>query len=378
MEHFSSTDDMRALKGQLTSRWRWEVNASQFADNIKKSGFLNSIFQVCHFLMGEIVKIAGFLVAVKLHIEGKLTLGQVVGTTMLIPKVSSPLMGFVNAYFQYFTVRPTLIMLNDFVYSPIEPIDFDLPTAKGMELRGQIEFRNVSFSYDSAQKKTLKNVSFRIDPGEKVVVIGPSGSGKSSIASLMVGLHEPNVGQILIDDTAFEFYDLSAIRQSIGFVEQNGSLFAGTIQENIAWGDSEPDIERVQKCASIAEIDEEILSKPGGYMFPIQHGGLGVSEGQKQRILLARALYRNPSLLILDESTSHLDPISEERIINRLMEIYKEKTILFFTHRVHLSLKADKVLYLEDGELKEWGPHGELISHRKSYYDFYSMHLSLG
>lgn len=378
MEHFTSTDDMRSLKGQLTSRWRWELNAQQSSVNIKKSGFVNSIFQVLHFLTGEIVKIVSFLVAVKLYMDSQLSLGQVVGTTMLIPKVSSPLMGFVSSYFQFFSIRPTLIMLNDLIYAPVEPIEIDTSKNKDMPLRGQIEFRDVSFSYDSTQKKTLKNVSFKIEPGEKVVIIGPSGSGKSSVASLVAGLYEPNSGQILIDDTAFEFFSLSSLRAAIGFVEQDGSLFAGTIQENIAWGDPEPDIERVQRCATVAEIDEEILGKPGGYMFPIQHGGLGVSEGQKQRLLLARALYRNPSMLILDESTSHLDPISEERIINRLLEMYKDKTILFFTHRVHLSLKADKVLYIEDGSLKEMGKHKELIENRQNYYEFYSLHLSLG
>lgn len=379
MEHFTSTDDMRSLKGQLTSRWRWELNAQQSSANIKKSGMLNSIFQISHFLTGEIVKIFSFLIAVKLYLDSEISLGQVVGTTLLVPKVSQPLMGFVSSYFQYFSIRPVLVMMNDLIYAPVEPIEFiEKNHAKEVPLRGQIEFRNVNFSYDSTQKQTLKNVSFKIEAGEKIVILGPSGSGKSSIAALIAGLYDPNQGQILLDDTAFEFYNLMTIRSSIGFVEQDGSLFAGTIQENIAWGDPEPDIEFMQKCAAIAEIDEEILGKPGGYMFPIQHGGLGVSEGQKQRILLARALYRRPSVLILDEATSHLDPISEERIITRLLDLYRDKTILFFTHRVHLSMKADKVMYLEDGELREFGLHKDLIRGRNNYYEFYSLHLSLG
>lgn len=378
MEHFTSTDDMRSLKGQLTSRWRWELNSQQTANNIVRSGFFNSLFQILHFLMGEIVKIICFLVAVKLYVDNHLTLGQVIGTTMLIPKVSSPLQGFVSNYFQYFSVRPTLIMLNDLIYAPIEPIEIEASKKKEMPIRGQIEFRNVNFAYDLSQKNTLTDISFKVNSGEKVVIIGPSGCGKSSIASLISGLYEPNSGQILIDDTAFDFFNLSSLRGSIGFVEQDGSLFAGTIQENIAWGDPEPDIEKVQKCAVVAEIEEEILGKPGGYMFPLQHGGVGVSEGQKQRLLTARALYREPSMLILDESTSHLDPISEERIINRLIELYKNKTVLFFTHRIHLSLKADRVFYVEDGRLMEAGTHEELIAKRGLYYDFYSMHLSLG
>ncbi len=378
MEHFTSTDDMRALKGQLTSRWRWQLSAQQGARNLRKSGVYNAIFQICHFLMGEIVKIICFLVAVKLYLDGQLTLGQVVGTSLLVPKVSSPLQNFVSTYFQYFSVRPTLVMVNDLIYGPVEPVDMGEPHEQELPLRGNIEFRDVSFAYDPTQEPTLRNISFRIKAGEKIAIIGPSGSGKSSIANLLTGLYEASGGHILIDDTAIELFDLSSLRKAIGFVEQDGVLFAGSIQENIAWGDPEPEVERVQRAAAMAEIEEEILAKPGGYAFPIQHGGVGVSEGQKQRMLIARAIYQNPSIMILDEATSHLDPISEERVISRMMDKFKDKTVLFFTHRVHLTMKADRVLYVEDGKLMEIGTHNELIANRSKYYEFFLLHLSLG
>jgi len=379
MEHFTSLDDMRALKGQLTSRWRWELSAEQGAKNIRQSGFLNAVFQVCHFLMGEIVKILCFLLAVKLYLEGQMTLGQVVGTSLLVSKVSSPLQNFVSTYFQYFSVRPTLVMINDLIYAPVEPVDLEASGAKQEQpLKGQIEFRNVSFAYDPTQEETLEKISFLVKPGEKIAVVGPSGSGKSSIANLLTGLYEASSGQILIDDTSIDFFNLSALRGSVGFVEQDGVLFAGTIQENIAWGDPEPDVERVQRAAALAEIEEEILAKPGGYSFPIQHGGVGVSEGQKQRLLIARAMYQNPSILIMDEATSNLDPISEDRVINRVFDRFKDKTVIFFTHRVHLTMRADRVFYVEDGRLLEVGTHNELIQKRDKYYEFFILHLSLG
>jgi len=376
MEHFTSAEDMKSLKGQLTTRWRWEILAASAAKNIKQLGVVNALFQVIHFVVAEGVKIFCLLIALKMYTEGALSLGQVIGTSFLVPKIFSPLQMLSTNFFQYLSIRPTLSMINDFIYAPVELLD-DEPVASNQEkLMGGIEFQNVEFSYDL--NPTLKSVNFRINPGEKVVILGPTGSGKSAIANLMAGLYEPNAGSVVLDGRRADQWPLSFIRSSFGLVSQEGSLFGGTIVENIALGDSSPDFEKVQRVAEIVEMDDEILAKPGGYDFVLQPGGLGVSEGQKQRLLIARALYHDPSILLFDEATSYLDPSLEKRIVERVLRLYHEKTIVFITHRTHLATRVDKVLYLEAGKLAEGGHHQDLISHGQRYYDFYVSHLGVG
>ncbi|MBL7543217.1 MAG: ATP-binding cassette domain-containing protein [Bdellovibrionaceae bacterium] len=376
MEHFTSAEDMKSLKGQLTTRWRWELLATSAAKNLKQLGIINALFQVMHFVVAEGVKIFCLLIALKFYTEGSLSLGQVIGTSFLIPKIFSPLQMLTTNFFQYLSIRPTLSMINDFIYSPVELLDETEVNTNQEKLMGGIEFQDVYFSYDL--NPTLKGVSFRINPGEKIVIVGPTGSGKSAIANLMAGLYEPSLGQVVLDGYRSDQWPLAFIRSSFGLVSQEGSLFGGTIIENIALGELTPDFEKVQRVTEIVEMDEEILAKPGGYDFVLQPGGLGVSEGQKQRLLIARALYKDPSILLFDEATSYLDPSLEKRIVERVLRLYREKTIVFITHRTHLATKVDKVFYLENGSLKEGGSHHELITYRQRYYRFYVSHLGLG
>ena len=379
VEHFTSNEGMKALKGQLTARWRWDVNAVLEMFNMKKSGQLNASFQILHFFVGEMAKILTFLAAVRFYLQGQMSLGQVVGTSMLVPKVTQPLQEMISTYYQYFSVRPILARMNDIIYAPVEPIDLN-EKKPGLEIpfQGNIRFENVSFSYDSAREKTLNGVNFSIKAGEKVAFIGPSGSGKSSIASLLSDLTQVDTGEIYIDDKEIGSYNLGALRNSIGVVEQDGMLFGGTIRENIGWGESQHEIDRIQVAAKQAEIEDEILAKPGGFSAMIAAGGVGVSEGQKQRLLIARMLYKNPSILVLDEATCHLDPIAEEKVISRILKLYKERTVIFFTQRIHLTMKADRIFYIEEGRVVESGTHDELIKRRQKYFEFFILHLSLG
>jgi ABC-type bacteriocin/lantibiotic exporter with double-glycine peptidase domain len=376
LEHFTSAEDMKSLKGQLTTRWRFELLANSAAKNLKRVGLVNSLFQVIHFVVAEGVKIFCLLIALKLYTEGKLSLGQVIGTSFLVPKIFSPLQMLTTNFFQYLSIRPTLSMINDFIYSPVELLDEAEVSTNQDKLMGGIEFQNVDFFYDL--NPTLKGISFKINPGEKVVILGPTGSGKSAIANLMACLYEPNSGNVVLDGRRSDQWPLSFIRSSFGSVSQEGSLFGGSIVENISLGDQTPDLEKIQRVAEIVEMDDEILAKPGGYDFALQPGGLGVSEGQKQRLLIARALYKDPTILVFDEATSYLDPSLEKRIVERVLRLYADKTIVFITHRTHLATKVDKVLYLENGQLAEGGSHRDLITQGQKYYDFYVSHLGLG
>lgn len=383
VEHFTASDDMKTLKGLLTARWRWELAADKSASNMKKSGKLNAIFQLFHFLFGELVKIVCFLAAVRFYLKGEMSLGQVVGTSLLVPKVSQPVQALVASYFQYFSIRPIMQRLNDIIYAPVELNNLKNSKLAKIEevpkLTGSIAFKNVSFNYDlNSDRIALSNINFTIQAQEKIAIVGPSGCGKSSIASLLNGLYEPTDGEIMIDGKNINDLSLELLREQIFVVEQEGDLFAGTIQENIALGDPTPNVDRVQMAAKLSELEEEILAKPGGFSSPLQHGGAGVSEGQKQRLLIARAIYKNPSVLVMDEATSHLDPIAEERVLEHVFDYFKQKTIIFFTQRVHLTMKCDRVFYVENGKVVEAGSHKDLIAKQGKYYQFFIMHLSLG
>jgi ABC-type bacteriocin/lantibiotic exporter with double-glycine peptidase domain len=307
-----------------------------------------------------------------------MSLGQVLGTTLLVGRVSGPISSVIGAYFNYFSVRPILAKLAEVIEASEDGIKEFTPTVTN-EFKGDIQFHDVNYSYKTnSDVPTLKNLNFHISAGQKIAIIGRSGSGKSTLAALMNGLLRPRVGEVLVDNLSLSSIDTKRIRNQISVVEQEGRLFSGTVTANIALGEEKPDIERVQWSASLAEIEEDILSKPGGFGSTLMYGGVGLSEGQKQRLLVARAIYKNPSILVLDEATSHLDPISEERLMDKVMREFQNKTVIFCTQRVHLALRADRVFFLENGQLMEMGSHYELVKKKGRYYNFYVAHLSLG
>lgn len=378
VEHFAGSESLRSLKAQLTSWWRWQSNSNQGRGNIKRSAIVQGAFELLTFMFGELVKIVCFVSAIGFYLRGEMTLGQVLGTTMLVGKVSAPIRGMVAAYFRFFSVRPLLLKLSEVIDAPVEQRKMT-GSRSDLALMGDVEFRNVDFSYQSSHRgRVLRGLNFSIEAGQKIAIVGRSGAGKTSLAMLINGLRAPVKGEVRIDDRSARELGPWVLRDQVALVEQEGSLFAGPILDNIAQGDSAPDVERAQWAARMAEIEEEILARPGGFSSPLLQGGVGLSEGQKQRLLIARAIYRNPSILVLDEATCHLDPISEERVMERIMSEFKRKTVILCTQRVHLAQRADRVLFIENGKLREEGTHQELIQKRDKYYRFFIAHLSLG
>ena len=232
---------------------------------------------------------------------------------------------------------------------------------KGSSFRGLIEFNNVSFSYVD-NEQVLNNISFKINPGESFAIVGPTGSGKTTITKLITKFYEVNTGNILIDGKDINHYALETLRSKIGVILQDVFLFADTIYNNITLFNDNITIENVENAAKELEIHDFINSLPGGYSFNVSERGTTLSAGQKQLIAFLRVLVNNPDILILDEATSSIDSYSEDLIKNATKKITKDKTSIIIAHRLSTIESADKIIYMENGKILETGNHKQLLS----------------
>lgn len=236
-------------------------------------------------------------------------------------------------------------------------------------LNGSIEFKNLSFSYPTREEITvLNNISFKAEPGQHIAVVGPSGAGKSTLTSLLFRFYHPTSGEILIDNKPIQDYSLTELRNQMAIVPQDVMLFGGSIRENIAYGKPDATDAEVAEAAEKANAKEFIEKFPEKYDTLVGERGVQLSGGQRQRIAIARAVLKDPSILILDEATSSLDSESEKLVQNALEKLMEGRTSIVIAHRLSTIRKADKILVLENGEIKEVGTHDELIAIESGIY----------
>lgn len=234
------------------------------------------------------------------------------------------------------------------------------------EFEGEIEFKDVRFSYDEKQE-VLKGISFKVNPGETVAIVGATGAGKSTIISLITRLYDINSGQILIDGKDLQDYELYNLRSHIGVVLQDVFLFHGSIFENLAFGDDSITLDKIKKAAEEIEVDGFIAQLPGGYDYVVSERGSSISLGQRQLLSFLRAYLSDPKILILDEATSSIDPESEKLIQKATEKITKNRTSIIIAHRLSTIEKADKIIVMEHGRIVEEGKHRELLE-KNGYY----------
>lgn len=240
------------------------------------------------------------------------------------------------------------------------------------KLRGEIVFKNVSFRYEEDQT-ILRNISFTIAPGQRVALVGASGAGKSSIASLILRLYDPQQGVIMIDGVNLKDYQRQSLRRQIGLVLQDSTLFGATIRENIAYGKPEATLAEIEMAARQAQAHDFITALPEGYDTVVGEMGCTLSGGQRQRIAIARALIKQPSILILDEPTSALDAESEAQVQEALNCLQQDKTTLVIAHHLAAIKDFDQILVLKNGEIVERGTHPELLNLKGYYYELYQL-----
>lgn len=299
-------------------------------------------------------------------ITGRLTMGEYVAFSGLIWTLSNPMrnVGTLINDLQRFMASASKII--EVYYS--RPFIADRADAKDMSghLRGDIEFKNVSFSYDKTE--VLKNISFKVKAGETVVIMGETGSGKTTLANLIPRLYDPSRGEVLVDGVNVRFIKLETLRKNIGMAMQDVLLWSDTIDGNIAFGDSDMPEEDIVSYAKAADADSFIGELSDGYDTIIGERGVGLSGGQKQRISLARALAIRPAILILDDTTSAVDLETEKTIQENLRNLDFKCTKIIIAQRISSAKYADKIIILKDGKISETGTHEELLKNENGYY----------
>ena len=243
------------------------------------------------------------------------------------------------------------------------------------DIRGQVTFERVSFTYASTSRPAVEDVSFQAEAGETIGIIGPTGSGKSTLMDLVPRFYDATSGRVKIDGTDVREIDPGRLRRAIAVVPQKALLFSGSILENLRWGDERASEEDVKKAACIACADEFVSAFPNGYETDLSQGGVNLSGGQKQRLSIARALVRKPRILILDDCTSALDANTEARVLQGIRQETADMTVLLISQRISTVMRADRILCLEDGRVKGFGSHSELLEQCAVYRAIYESQI---
>jgi ATP-binding cassette subfamily B protein len=300
---------------------------------------------------------------------GRLTVGELVAFNTYLAMLAWPMIafGWVTNLLQRGRASWNRMLDVLEAESPIDDRDVSRPDLTAGDVRGDIEFRHLSFGYTgpagdpAAARLILRDISLRIESGQTVAIIGRTGSGKSTLLALLARLHDPPPGTVFIDGTDVREIPLATLRGAIGFVPQEPFLFSDTIAENIAFGGPTLDDDRIRAVAAISRLAHDVVDFPDGYETRIGERGITLSGGQKQRTAIARALYTEPRILILDDAMSAVDTQTEHEILEGLREFRRGRTTLIVSHRVSTVRDADRIVVLADGQITEEGRHDELV-----------------
>ncbi len=304
--------------------------------------------------------------------KGNITAGNIAEFIVYLNMLAFPVisLGWVTSLIQRAAASQKRI--NEFLHETPEIISPDVPAT---HLNGKIEFNNVSFVYPDTGIRALKNVSFVANPGEMVAIIGRTGSGKSTIGNLMMRMYDTTGGSILVDDTPITDVNLDNYRAQIGFVPQEVFLFSDIISHNIAFSADVLDMPRVEQAAKDAAVYNNIIELDKGFETLIGERGVTLSGGQKQRVSIARAIVKQPQVLIFDDCLSAVDTRTEEEILSNLGRIMQGKTSVIISHRISTIKNADKILVLDNGEIIEQGTHSQLMDNKAAYFELYEKQL---
>jgi len=312
-------------------------------------------------------------------ISGRITVGGFVAFNTYMVQLTWPIiaLGWVINIFQRGTA--SMGRINEILIEKPEIEDTDAikaSTSKGLapsQIEGEVEFRHLNFAYNGTA--VLHDINLHIPAGSSLAIVGPTGSGKTTLVSLIPRIYDAEPGTVLIDGNPIRDYPIAALRRSLGFVPQETFLFSETVRENIAFGAEHAKDEEIRAAAAAASIAEDIENFPEQYRTLVGERGITLSGGQKQRTAIARAIIRNPRILILDDALSSVDTHTEDKILNHLREIMQGRTTIFISHRVSTVRNADRIAVLHAGRIVELGTHDELVARDGYYTDLYNKQL---
>ncbi|AOY78898.2 peptidase domain-containing ABC transporter [Moorena producens JHB] len=369
IEALSGVSTVKSTAVEQTVRWHWEELLNKEIKTSFDGQVISNRLQIFSNAIEAVVTTSLLWYGAWLVIQNQLTIGQLVAFNMLLGNIITPFQRLTVLWNQFQEVVIAMERINDVLDAEPEEDLLNQARQSLPSIQGHIAFDNVTFRYHpESDLNVLENLSFQVKPGQMVALVGRSGSGKTTISKLVLGLYPPTDGKVLIDGLDITSLSLGSLRSQVGVVDQDTFLFGGTIRENISLGHPAASLDEIIEAARLAGADEFIKQLPMGYETQIGEGGGTLSGGQRQRIAIARALLGNPKLLVLDEATSHLDAESERIIQQNLNQILKGRTTLVIAHRLSTVRNADLILVLDRGVLIESGTHQELMAKRGHYY----------
>ncbi len=350
VETLNGLETVNATGSGRLMRKRYEDALDNQADGGNKIRAMSMFIVNFAASVQQYAQVGAIFLGVYLIVDGQITQGALIGAVILGGRTMSPLSQLANTLSRVNGALTAYKSLSKLIGKSYNSASNLSPISRST-LKGEIEFKNVSFTFEGAKQATISDISFKIPAGQKIALVGKMGSGKSTLSKLIAGMIEPTSGSILIDGIDVRQIDPADVRKNVGVMLQESWLFSGTIRENIQMGFNEYDDEHILEICKVAGVDEFVGSHPKGYELEIKERGIGLSGGQKQAINLARSLIHKPDVLLLDEPTSSMDQGTEQKVVSSLRQFCKEKTMLIVTHRNPILAMVDRVFVMESGKI---------------------------
>ena len=377
-EFITSMQEIKLQDCEQRRRWEWEDTQADLFGVQMKSLKLQQTQEAGSIFINEVKNIIITVVAATAVIHGQMTLGMMLAVQYIIGQLNSPVEQLMNFFYSLQDVKISLERINEIHQMDDENGKESLLTSIEDKNEG-IDIKNIMFKYDPhALRKTIDDVSIHVPQGKVTAIVGASGSGKTTLIRLMLGYYPVLEGKINIGNTDINKLNKKWWRRQCGVVMQDGVIFSESIARNIAVDDGDIDKERLLKAAEIACIKDYVMALPLKFNTKIGRDGVGLSQGQKQRILIARAVYKNPDYIFLDEATNSLDANNERSIVENLDKFYKGKTVVIVAHRLSTVKNADQIVVIDHGKVVEVGNHESLTAKRGAYYNLVKNQLELG
>lgn len=377
-QFLTSMQEIKLQDCEQRRRWEWEDIQADLFHIQMKSLKLQQTQEAGSIFINELKNIIITVVSATAVINGSLTLGMMLAVQYIIGQLNSPIEQLMHFIYSIQDVKISLERINE-IHKKDNEEDFNRSRTDFNNESHDIELSNIDFKYDPhALSKTIEGVNIHIPEGKITAIVGASGSGKTTLIKLMLGYYPVMSGEITIAGHNISEYNLKWWRRQCGVVMQDGVIFSETIARNIAVDDGEIDEERLEVAAEIANVKDFVMALPLKFNTNIGRDGMGLSQGQKQRILIARAVYKNPKFIFLDEATNSLDASNERAIVENLDKFYKGKTVVVVAHRLSTVKNADHIIVLDKGKVVETGNHKSLTAKRGAYYNLVKNQLELG
>jgi ATP-binding cassette subfamily B protein len=376
MELINGMQEIKLFNAELQKRWGWEhIQARLFKVEVKSLA-LEQTQGIGSNFINEIKNILITIFSAKLVIDGQITLGMMLSISYIIGQLNSPIQQLIGFIHSAQDAKIALERLSE-IHNKEDEESLTAERIQEVPKNQDLILKDVHFRYTGGQEEVLKGLDITIPVNKTTAIVGASGSGKTTLLKMLLKFYEPHKGEINIGDSHLATIAHAAWREQCGVVMQDGYIFNDTIANNIAIGQDVIDNERLRKAVEIANIKKYIDALPLGYNTKIGMEGVGMSGGQKQRLFIARAVYKNPSFIFFDEATSNLDANNEKIIMENLNDFFKERTAVVIAHRLSTVKNADQIIVLDKGQLIEKGTHETLTALKGNYYNLVKNQLEL-